>query len=231
MSAIATHSAGVAVRPARAWAAAATGAAFAFFYLIGTASLNAPHGGSDQKIVDWWSKGSHQIDAIISMYSFAIAGLVFLVFITQVRSFLAAKGNASSRLLEIVSSSGTVFVVMLFVSGTVRGVTGFAAKSGFSDPLPHADLLRYLPQLSYAAGSLALLAAAVAITAISSIIYRNGAFRRWLAWLGFVVSAAIVIANIFLAGVIVIPAVLIWALALSAAMLRAPRDVSPATVR
>ena len=150
MSAIATHPAGAAVRPARAWAAAATGAAFAFFYLIGTASLNAPHGGSDQKIVDWWSKG---------------------------------------------------------------------------------NLLRYLPQLSYAAGSLALLAAAVAITAISSIIYRNGAFRRWLAWLGVVVSAAIVIANIFLAAGIVIPAVLIWALALSAAMLRAPRDVSPATVR
>ncbi|MEP6811563.1 MAG: hypothetical protein ABI990_01100 [Actinomycetota bacterium] len=228
MSAIATHSAaaGVAVRPRRAWAAAATGAAFAFFYLIGTASLNAPHGGSDQKIVDWWSKSGHQIDALVSMYSFAIAGLVFLVFMTQMRSFLAAKG----RLSEIVSSSSIVFVVMLFVSGIVRGVTGFAAKSSFGDPLPHADLLRYLLQLSYAGGSLALLAAAVAITAISLIIYRDGAFGRWLAWLGFVVSAAIVVANVFLAGVLLIPAVLIWALAMSVAMLRASRDVSPATV-
>jgi hypothetical protein len=231
MSAIATHSAGVAVRPTRAWAAASTGAAFAFFYLIGTASLNAPHGGSDQKIVDWWSKSGHQIEAIISMYSFAIAGLVFLVFMTHVRSFLAGKGTVSSRLSELIASSSTVFVVMLFVAAVARGVTGFAAKSSFGDPLPHADLLRYLPQLSYAAGSLALLAAAVAITAISAIILRDRTFGRWLAWLGFVVSAAIVIANVFLAAGLVIPAVLIWALAMSAAMLRASRDVSPATVQ
>jgi hypothetical protein len=52
------------------------------------------------------------------------------------------------------------------------------------------------------------------------MILRDGAFPRWLAWLGFVVSLVLVVANVFLAGVAVIPAMLIWALATSFAMSR-----------
>ena len=57
--------------------AALSGAAFALAYLIGTASLNAPLRGSDQKIVEFWSDSGNQTIAVISMYCFAIAGLVF----------------------------------------------------------------------------------------------------------------------------------------------------------
>jgi hypothetical protein len=214
-----------AVRATSRGAAAFTGIAFAVVYLLGTASLNAPHGGSDQKIVQWWSDSGHQTTAVVSMYLFAIAGLVFLVFLGHLRSFLASTGAASGRLSELVFGSSLVFVAMLFVSALGRGVIGFATKSGAKEPLPRVDLLRYFPQVSYAAGGLALLAASVAIATISWMILRNGPFGRWLAWLGFAVSLVIVVANGFLAGVLAIPAMLLWALATSIAMWRSADDL------
>ncbi len=221
MSALASdHLEQTLVRSARGKAAGLSGIGFALAYLIGSASLNAPLRGSDQKIVEFWSDGGNQTAAVISMYCFAIAGLLFLVFMSNLRARLAARDTGSTKLSEIVFGSGLVFVVMLFVSGVARGVIGFGTKSHWSQPVPNADLLRYLPQISYAAGGLALLAAAVAITTTSVMILRSGAFGRWLAWLGFVVSLVLVVANGLLAGVAVIPAMLIWALAASFAMWR-----------
>jgi hypothetical protein len=221
MSAIASdHLEQTLVRSARGKAAGLSGIGFAIAYLIGTASLNAPLSGTDQKIVEFWSDGGNQTAAVISMYCFAIAGLLFLVFMSNLRARLVTLDTGSTKLSEIVFGSGLVFVVMLFVSGVARGVIGFGTKSHWSQPVPNADLLRYLPQVSYAAGGLALLAAAVAITTTSVMILRGGAFGRWLAWLGFVVSLVLVVANGLLAGVAVIPAMLIWALAASFAMWR-----------
>jgi hypothetical protein len=221
MSALASdHLEQTIVRSARGKAASLSGIGFAIAYLIGTASLNAPLSGTDQKIVEFWSDGGNQTAAVISMYCFAIAGLLFLVFMSNLRARLATLDTGSTKLSEIVFGSGLVFVVMLFVSGVARGVIGFGTKSHWSQPVPNADLLRYLPQVSYAAGGLALLAAAVAITTTSVMILRGGAFGRWLAWLGFVVSLVLVVANGLLAGVAVIPAMLIWALAASFAMWR-----------
>ena len=103
---------GTVVRPTHGRVAALSGIAFAIAYLIGTASLNAPLRGTDQKIVEFWSDSGNQTLAVISMYCFAIAGLVFLVFMSNLRAFLAARGTASTKLSEIVFGSGLVFVVM-----------------------------------------------------------------------------------------------------------------------
>lgn len=128
------------VRTAHARATALTGIAFAVFYLLGTASLNAPHGGSDQKIIEFWSDSGNQTTAVISMYLFAVAGLVFLVFISQLRAFLASAATSSSRLSELVFGSSLVFVALLFVSGVARGVIGLAAKTETgNEPLPRVD--------------------------------------------------------------------------------------------
>ena len=55
---------------------------------LGTAILNIPLGASDQKLVAWWSDGGNQVTAIISMYTFVLAGLCFLAFLVQLRSRL-----------------------------------------------------------------------------------------------------------------------------------------------
>ena len=208
-------------------AGALAGLAFALLFFVGIVMLEIPRSASDQELVAWWSDSAHQSAAVISMYCFVLAGLSFLVFLVKLRSRLRAAEGGSAELTALVSASGAVFVAMLFVAAASRGVIGFALKSPANDePLPGPDTLRYLPQLGYTlTGTGALLAAAVAIAATSWLILRTGVFGRWLAWLGAVAAALVVVACATLAGVYAIPAVLIWAIAASVALLFPSRVV------
>jgi hypothetical protein len=204
---------------------ALAGLAFAILFLAGTAVLNIPLGAGDRKLVAWWADGGNQVTAIVSMYSFILAGLCFLAFLVQLRSrLLAAEGGAGAA-TSLVLVSGTVFVAMLFVAAASRGVIGVAIKSpGMDESLPGPDTLRYLPQTGYAAlGAAGLLAAAVMIIASSWLILRTGVFGRWLAWLGAVAALLIVAANAALVGMLAIPVMLVWALATSAELWRGSR--------
>jgi hypothetical protein len=57
----------------------------------------------------------------------------------------------------------------------------------------------------------------------SWLIVRTAVFGRWLAWVGAVAALLVVLANVALAGVLAIPAMLIWVLATSVAMWRGSR--------
>jgi hypothetical protein len=204
---------------------ALAGLAFAFLFLMGTATLNIPRGASDAKLLAWWADSGNQTTAIVSMYLFIVAGLCFLVFLAKLRSRLLVAEGGTGELTSLVVASGAVFVAMLLVAAASRGVIGFAVKSpGGNESLPGADTLRYLPQTGYAAlGIGGLLAAAVTMATTSWLIVRTAVFGRWLAWLGSVTGLVIVVAAAALVGMVAIPAILIWALAVSIAMLRAPR--------
>lgn len=221
---VGTRTAGMA-RTAGGRLGALAGAAFALLFLLGTAMLNIPMGASDQKLVAWWADRANQVTAVVSMYSFVLAGLCFLAFLLQLRARLLAAEGGTGPLTTLVVVSGSVFVSMLFVAAASRGVVGFALTSpGTNESLPGADTLRYLPQIGYAAlGSAGLPAAAVAIAATSWLIVRTAAFGRWLAWVGAAAALVIVVASAALVGMIAIPAMLVWALAASAAMWRAAR--------
>jgi len=203
---------------------ALAGLAFAFLFFMGTAMLDIPHGVSDEKLVAWWSDSGHQLTTVLSMYSFVLAGLCFLVFLVQLRPRLLAAEGGTGVLTNLVVASGVVFVAMLFVAATARGVIGFAIKSPVDESLPGPDTLRYLPQIGYAAlGAGGLLAAAVAMATMSWLIVRTAVFGRWLAWVGAAAALLTVGASAALSGVIAIPAMLVWALATSVAMWRGAR--------
>jgi hypothetical protein len=165
---------------------AIAGLAFAFLFFMGTALLNIPHGTTDAKLVAWWADGGNQTTAVVSMYLFALAGLLFLLFLAKLRSRLLVAEGGIGDLTSLVVASGVVFVAMLLVAAASRGVIGFAIKSpGDNESLPGADTLRYLPQIGYAAlGIGGMLAAAVTIATTSWIILRTAVFARWVAWGG-----------------------------------------------
>ncbi len=149
----------------------------------------------------------------------------FLLFLAKLRSRLLAAEGGIGELTSLVVASGAVFVAMLLVAAASRGVVGFAIKSpGDNESLPGADTLRYLPQTGYAAlGIGGLLAAAVAMATTSWLIVRTAAFGRWLAWLGSATALVIVVAAAALVGMVAIPAMLFWVLAVSVAMWRGQR--------
>lgn len=221
---VGTHTA-IATRVRGGRAGAIAGLAFSLLFLLGTAMLNIPLGASDEKLVAFWSDSGNQVTSIISMYSFVLAGLCFLVFLVQLRSRLLAAEGGDGRLSALVVASGGVFVAMLIVAAASRGMIGFALKApGSKESLPGADTLRYIPQIGYAAlGAGGMLAAAVAMATTSWLIVRTGAFSRWLAWVGGVAAILIIAANAALAGMLAIPVVLVWALSTSVAMWRGAR--------
>jgi len=204
---------------------ALAGIAFAFLFFMGTAMLDLPHGVSDQKMVAWWSDSGHQLTVVVSMYFFIVAGLCFLVFLAKLRSRLLAAEGGTGGLTSLVVAGGAVFVAMLFVAAASRGGIGYAMKApGGNELLPGADTLRYFPTLGYAAlGAGGLLAAAVAMATMSWLIVRTAVFGRWLAWVGAAAAILVVVANLALAGMLAIPAMLVWALATSVAMWRGAR--------
>jgi hypothetical protein len=215
--------------------AAVAGIASAVSFLVGTAVLNVPTKATDGELVRWWSSSSHQLDALISMIAFTLAGLLFLVFLAYLRTRLLASEGGAGTLTTIVFSAGLLFVGMLFLAATARGVISFAVKSPAGEqPLPSVDLLRYLPQISYVVlGVCGLLCAALAMAVTSLLAFRTGVFGRLLAWLGVICAAALVAANVVLLGVGAIPAMLVWTVATSVALARsgAPtRETAPRAI-
>ncbi len=151
------------------------------------------------------------------MYLFVLAGLCFLIFLVALRSRLLAVEGGSGDLTALAVGSGLVFVSLLSVAAAARGVIGFAVESpANNEPLPGPDTLRYLPQIGYAiTGTGGLLAAALSMAATSVLILRTAVFGRWLAWVGAAAVLAVVGAAIALSGVLAIPALLIWTVAVS----------------
>lgn len=166
--------------------AALAGIASALLLLVGTAILNVPTKATDGELVRRWSSNSHQVDALGSMISFTLAGLFFLVFLAHLRTRLLSAEGGAGTLTTIVFSAGLLFVATLFAAAAARGVISYALKSpAAGEPLPSADLLRYLPQLSYVVlGFCGLLSAALAIAITSFLAFRTHVFGRLLAWLG-----------------------------------------------
>jgi hypothetical protein len=189
---------------------------------MGTAMLDLPHGVSDQRMVAWWSDSGHQLTVVVSMYLFVLAGLCFLVFLAKLRSCLLAAEGGTGELTSLVVASGAVFVAMLFVAAAARGGIGLALEAPAGDELlPGADTLRYYPTIGYATlGVGGLLAAAVAMTTTSWLIVRTAVFGRWLAWVGAAAAVLVVVANVALAGMLAIPALLVWTAATSVALWR-----------
>ena len=204
---------------------AIAGGAFALLFFLGVAMLEIPESATDRELTAWWSDGGNQLTAVVSMYLFVLAGLCFLVFLVKLRSRLLTAEGETGELSALVTASGAVFVSMLFVAAASRGVIGFAVKSpANNETLPGADTLRYFPQIGYAiTGTGGLLAAAVTMATTSWLIVRTAVFGRWLAWVGAVAALVVIGASAALSGVLAIPALLIWALAASAAMWRGTR--------
>jgi hypothetical protein len=207
---------------ARSRIGALAGLAFAVCLFLGVAMLEIPDGATDQQLVAWWSDSANQMTAIASMYLFVLAGLCFLVFLVKLRSRLLEAEGGRGELTALAVAAGTVFVAMLFVAAASRGMIGFAVTSpATGEPLPDPSTLRYVPQLGYAiTGTGGLLAAAVTMATTSAVIVRTAVFGRWLAWAGVAAAVAVIAASALLVGAFAIPALLLWTIAMSAALWR-----------
>ncbi|MEO8540366.1 MAG: hypothetical protein ABI577_11545 [bacterium] len=208
--------------------AALCGVSFALLLFVGVASINVPHSVSDQEMIDWWSKGGNQSASILSMYALTASAIALVVFLSHLRDRLnSAEANAGNAMFAL----GLAASVMQLASSAAHGVIGNAVKVN-DEPLPGVDALRFIPQLSYTFMDLALISAGACVVLASVAIRRTATLPAWLAWLGFVSGALLIVGTVVI-GPLTIPILLIWAVAASVALLRsapaeatAPRRVS-----
>jgi len=210
-----------AATPSGRRAAATAGIASAALLFLGVFILNPPLNADNGELVTWWSDRGNQTTAAVSMYLFAACALCFLAFLAHVYARLRAT-DRGGPLAPLVLANGVVFASALTVAAAARGVVGKA--TAFNDqPLPDADTLRYLMQLaSVALGVIAMLAITATIIAVSYAILRTGTFGRWLAVLGIVAAVVLLAVQATFVGELAIPAVVIWTIAASVALLRTP---------
>jgi hypothetical protein len=130
---------------------------------------------------------------IVGAYLWVLGGLAFLSFVTGLRSVLRPAEGDSSTLSNLVFGAGVVFTAVWSVSAATLASVAYAIE--FSDArVTNPDLVTALPSLG---GLLLLLGGGFAgillLAATSILIFRTGVLPRWLAWLGIIVAAALVV--------------------------------------
>ena len=157
---------------------------------------------------------------VVSMYSFVLAGLCFLVFLAKLRSRLLTAEGGTGELTSLAVASGAVFVAMLFVAAAARGAIGFAIKSpGNDESLPGADTLRYFPHDRLRRARSRRPPRCRGRDGDDVVADRANRRLRPLARVGRRRSRPRdLLANVALAGVMVIPAMLVWTIATSVAL-------------
>ena len=83
------------------------GVVFAVLAFLAVASLEAPKEATDQEIIDWWSKGSNQSTAVMSMFFMVGAAIAFGIFITSVRDRLNAPGSPLANIAHAPGAAGS----------------------------------------------------------------------------------------------------------------------------
>jgi hypothetical protein len=210
---------------------AIAGIGFVILLFLAVAVVDAPRGASDQEVLEWWADSGNQSSEVASMYLLSLAGLSFLVFLTQLVARLRSSDGGRAIVPSLMFGAGIMFVGLLFIAGIARGSIAVAVRVN-DEPLPGVDMLRLVPEVSYVAlGAYGMIVAAFVVVACSAVILRTGVYGRWLGWLGSAVS--VVLLSSVVIGPFVIPALLLWALAASVAMWRgetvSPREMESLT--
>jgi uncharacterized protein DUF4386 len=175
--------------------AALSGIVFVILMLVGASFiLDVPKGdASPQEIASYLADSGNHTRNIIGAYVWVLGGLAFLGFVTGLRSVLRRAEGDSSRLSDVVFGAGVVFTAVWSVSAAAIASVAYAIE--FSDArVTNPDLVTVLPSLG---GLLLLLGGGFAgillLAATSILIFRTGVLPRWLAWLGIIVAASLVV--------------------------------------
>jgi hypothetical protein len=160
---------------------------------------------------------------IIAAYLLVAAGMLFLLFLSGLRSRLRSAEGDPGTLSTFAFAAGVVFVSMLSIG--VITLTAVPASISFAENgvATGADTIQIAQSLGWGAILVGgMLSAGVMVFTVSILILKTHVLPAWTAWLGFLAAIALLFAVIFIPQI----ALLIWALAVSGAMLARPAVTS-----
>jgi hypothetical protein len=156
---------------------------------------------------------------IVAAYILIAAGLVFLWFLSCLRSRLRAAEGDVGTLSTLTFAAGVVFVGLLAVGALALAAVPASISFAENRVPTGADTVQTAQSLGWGAILVGgMLSAAVMIFTTSILTLRTGALPKWSAWVGFLAAIALLFAVIWIPQI----ALLIWALCISGAMLARP---------
>jgi hypothetical protein len=145
----------------------------------------------EQEIADYLADSDNHTRNIIGAYLWVAGALVFLWFLTRLRSDLRRAEGGTGALSNMAFGAGVAFTAVWMVSAAALASVAYAIALRDA-PVSDPDLVRVLPPMG---GLLLLLGGGFAglllLLAASVVIFRTGVFPRWLAWLGIVAAIAL----------------------------------------
>jgi hypothetical protein len=191
--------------------AASSGFLFVVLFLSGFFVLDLPgHDDSEELLRAFYADGSNRARVVLAAYLLAGAGLAFFLFLGHLYRRLKVVEHEPAWLSLMVFAAGVIFIVTLFAFGALQSPTYALSVDVFDEP--QAELSRaVVPNLAYSFLLYGLLSLSFAIGVTSVLILKTNVFSKWLAWLGLM-AGALLLLGIFFLPIIALP---IWTLAAS----------------
>lgn len=219
----ATISSGARVAPAagtqgRGWVTAVPGVLFVLTFLGGIfAAPQSPDvNGPGRAWVDFIATRGNQIGMLVAGFSWVIAGMLLIVFMT--RLYQRVYGDAAGRdplALVATAAAGGLVAAGGALSAALPGAIIFGQI-----PAPtNADVVRVMSGIGFPVAMVAgMFALALAVVTIALRAQRSGYFGRVLGIYSYIAAAAAVASFMFFPAALV----LIWALIVAVVLARRP---------
>jgi hypothetical protein len=198
-----------------------SGIAFVAAYIVGMILVRTPDSDDPAAtIVAYYADSkSHRVSTIVAAYILIAAGMLFLWFLTCLRSRLRAAEGEAGTLSTLTFGAGVVFVGLLSVGALALAAVPGGIAFGDTGDIFDAGTIQAAQSLGWGVILIGgMLSAAVMIFTASILTLRTGALPKWSAWVGFLAAIALLFAVVWIPQL----ALLIWALCVSGAMLARP---------
>jgi hypothetical protein len=204
---------------------------FAVLFFLGVTMPGLPDYKVTKKYPDpaahltsFYANHGNRTRLVVAAYLMAVAGLVFLVFLSYLRDRLRRAEGEAGASGGLVFAAGAVFVAMIYAGSAAWASIAGDLIFGNQRP-PSPDVMGFIPQLGYPLVLIfGMFAAALAVAVTSMSALRTGVLPRWLAYLGFVAAVAMLFSVVFVPMVLFV----IWMIAVGITLLRGgPVTVSP----
>jgi hypothetical protein len=197
------------------------GIAFVVLYVVGMFASRTPDSGDPAETIAAYypDSKSHRVSMIIAAYVLIGGAMLFLWFLSGVRSRLRAAEGDDGTLSTFAFGAGVVSVGMLSIGALALAAVPGSMSFAENKIAIGADTIQIADSIGYGAILIgAMLSAAVMIFTVSFVTLRTGALPKWSAWVGILAAIALLFAVIWIPQI----ALLIWTLCVSGAMLARP---------
>lgn len=188
------------------------------------ASIDVPHEVGDAELAKWWQQSSNRTAGLVSGLSAICAAISFAVVVSYFRSLPATARAPQWR--AFTGTMGAAVTAVWLVTGAARAVISHLVDV-MNEPLPGVDVLRIATAFNYTLLGLSGMGVlALAILAVTVVVWRTDALARWVGWVGAVCGAVVLAAVIAQYGSYATLLAIFWAFCLAVAIWRQPPETA-----